>query len=274
MRQPVLTIDADHRFSEVARLNREKIFYEFGDNPEDNTDPRTIAKILDRDMPGSDVCTIVVDSLTSIMAPIVGEAIQANDAGENKNRMSAFKGKALAIQTLQDAITKWGRDTVWIYHLRERRDANAQVAVTTSISAVELARLRRSLNMVIRLVDSNGQRVAIVDWCREGRDGISIADTSGCWAGMPEKIEAAVYDNLTDEEREEKEKGTPKRFAGMDDAIAWGMEQGCFRDAVHAQNAYNKVKESAAPTTAQKMWDAWIANVLERATNDATENEA
>lgn len=264
MRQPVLTIDADHRFSEIARLNREKVFYEFGDNPEDNADPRTIAKLLDRDMPGSDVATIVVDSLTSIIAPLVGEAIQANDAGENKNRIAAFKPKAMAMQTLQDAITRWGRDTVWIYHLRERRDANANMTVATSISAVELARLRRSLNMVIRLVDQGQQRVAIVDWCREGRDNISIADTSGCWAGIPEAIESAVYDNLTDEEKDEKAKGVPKRFADMNAAIAWGFEQGVFSDAVHAQNAYNKVKEAGKPATAQAMWDLWIAEVLRR----------
>lgn len=274
MRQPVLTIDADHRFVEVARLHKDKVFYEFGDSPEDNTDPRQIAKLLTRDMPGSDVATVVVDSLTSIMAPIVNDAIQSNDAGENKNRIAAFKGKALAMQTLQDSITKWGRDTAWIYHLRERRDQNAQLSITTSISNVELARLRRSLNMVIRLTEQNGQRVAVVDWAREGRAGVSIIDKGGDWIGVPEAIEAAVYDDLSPSERDEIAKGTPTRFAGIDDAIAWAFEKGVFRDAVHAQNAYEKVKESAKPTSAQAMWDAWISEVLRRVSEQAVETEA
>lgn len=266
MRQPVLTIDADHRFGEIARMNRDKVFYQFGDQPEDNSQPRLIAQLLDRDMPGSDVATIAIDSLTAIIAPLVNEAVQANDAGETKNKIAPFKKKALAMATLQDSITRWGRDTVWIYHLRESRDANGKLNVVTSISPVELARLRRSLNMVIRLVEYEGQRVAVVDWCREGRDGFSLVDTSGCWAGMPERIEDAAYGGLTDEERDEKAKGTPVNFSGPDSAIAWGFEQGVFRDAVHAQNAYAKVKETAAPTSAQEMWDAWIAEVLGRMT--------
>lgn len=273
MRGPILTIDADHRINEIARVNKQQTFYQFGDKPEDAADPRQIAKILDRDMPGSDVGTIAIDSLTSIMAPIVNEAIQANDAKENKNRMAAFKDKSMAMATLQDSVTKWGRDTVWVYHLRERRDANANLGVVTSISPVELARLRRSLNMIIRLAEIGGDRVALVDWAREGRDGIAIVDKTGCWSGVPEAIESAVYDGLTDTEREEKAKGTPSRFPDMNAAIAWGFEQGCFRDAVHAQAAYGKVKEEAKPSNAQEMWDAWIANVLERVTKQAEEKE-
>jgi hypothetical protein len=47
-------------------------------------------------------------------------------------------------------------------------------------------------------------------------------------------------------------------------AIAWGFEQGCFRDAVHAANAYAECKRENNPKSPQAMWDAWLANVAER----------
>lgn len=273
MRGPLLTIDADHRFGEVVRSLRIGNAYELGDRPEDVADVRRIAELLKRDMPGSDVGTIVVDSLTAIIAPLVNEAVMANDAGANKNRMSAFKDKALAMRTLQDAVTSWGRDTLWIYHLRDGRDANANKIVSTTISPVELARLRRSLNMVLRVVNQDGKRGIAVDWAREGRSGLLIMDGGNMWEGMPEAIERAVYDGLTDSDRAELKSATPQTFASMGDAIAWGYDQGCFRDAVHAQNTYNKVKEEGKPKAPAEMWKLWIDAVLDRVSNMAEVEE-
>ena len=38
------------------------------------------------------------------------------------------------------------------------------------------------------------------------------------------------------------ENATPTEFTGPEDAIAWGHESGAFKDAVHSQAAYEKLK--------------------------------
>lgn len=261
MRQPGLVIDADHRFSEILRQYGGD-FFALSENPEDNTQARRIAHRLREGMSGSGIKTITVDSLTAIIAPLVMEAMLSNKEGENTNRVAAFSDKALAIRTIQDAVTGYGTDTLWIYHLQEGRDNNANKHVTTSISPVELARLRRSLNMDLRTVQNGGKYGVKVEWAREGRSGVILYDDSGTWAGMPEKIEQAVYDGLTADEIAAL--ATRKSFAGPADAIAWGYETGAFRDAVHAQNAYDELRKDKAPRSAGEMWDLWIADVNRR----------
>lgn len=263
MDAPLLVVDADHRFQEVAKLAGGDV-YEVSGNPADHVDPARIAQLLAANMPGAGVSTVVIDSLTAIIAPLVTQAVMDNDAGANKNRVAAFKGKALALRCLQDAVTRWGCDTLWIYHLRAGMDGNARQVESTSISAVELARLRRSLNMQLRIVQEGDRRGVKVDWARRGRQGLTLWDETGVWRGMPERIEVAVYDGLTQTEQDAIEKRTPKSFASMEDAIAWGFETGVFRDAVHAKLAYGKVKEEAKPATAGLMWAAWIADVERR----------
>jgi hypothetical protein len=263
MQGPLLVVDSDHRFPEVARLAVGEV-YELSDDPADNVDAERIVASLRAGMKGSGVKTIVVDSLTSILSPLVVEAIMDNDAGRNTNRISAFKDKALAMRLIQDGVTGWGVNTLWIYHLRAGRDGKANQTESTSISAVELARLRRSLNMVLRVEEKDGKRSVTVDWARRGRSGITLWDDSGCWREMPEKIEQAVYGGLTVEDMERIEGQTPKTFSGPDDAIAWGNEQGCFRDAVHAKNGYEKCKADTQPKNAAEMWAAWVADVERR----------
>ena len=136
-------------------------------------------------------------------------------------------------------ITGGGCDTCWIYHARSGLDGQTRATVATSISAAELARLRRSLNMTLRVViDDTGKRGLTVEWCRRGRSGITLWDDSGSFCGMPERIEAACYDGLsTDAEK------------GYSNVIFWpsrgdclGLRAGCFRDAVHAKNAHAHLK--------------------------------
>lgn len=260
---PILVIDADHRFGEVADLAAGDV-YELSDVPADAHNPELIATILKADFQGSGVKTVVVDSLTSIVTPLVMQAILANDAGRNKNKVGSFKGKALAMRLLQDAVTATAADTLWIYHLDRSLDGQARQTERASISAVELARLRRSLNMQLRIVQEGDRRGIVVEWARRGRSGMTLWDESGMWADMPQRIEEAVYDGLTPAELAHIEQATPTGFSGPDDAIAWGYEQGCFRDAVHAQNAYAKLKEAQRPQTAAAMWAAWIADVQRR----------
>jgi hypothetical protein len=262
MRGPLLAIDADHRFGEVHHLA--KAVYKLSDNPADNVNPRAIHTALRANMAGADVATIVIDSLTSIMAPVVTAAQMANAAGENQNRIAAFADKALAMRLLQDAITAYGTDVLWIWHLREGRDGSANKQTVASISAVELARLRRSLNLELTIVADGDKRGIKVTWARRGRSGLVLWDDTGAWLGMPERIEAAVYDGLTQAEQDDIERQTPTAFTGPADAIAWGFERGAFDDAVHAQNAYEKLKTDHKPATAAAMWSLWIADVQRR----------
>src|SRR5688572_5002196 len=109
MRTPLLPIDADHRFEEVVHLAHGDV-YELSKSPADSVDPEVIYRLLNQNMPGSDVSTIVVDSLTTIITPKVVQAVMDNDQGRNTNRMAAFKDKALSMRLLQDAVTMWGTD--------------------------------------------------------------------------------------------------------------------------------------------------------------------
>lgn len=260
---PLLVVDSDHRFQEVAALAASDVF-EVSDKPKDHADPEAIADLLRRNIRGSGVKTIVIDSLTSILTPRVVAAILDNDAGRNKNRVSAFKDKALAMRLLQDSVTGTGCNTLWIYHLRAGMDGNAQQRETTTISPVELARLRRSLNMELRVVQEGAKRGIRVDWARRGRSGMTLWDDSGTWLEMPTRIEAAVYGGLTALDMADIEHATPTSFASPAAAIAWGFEQGCYRDAVHAQNSYDEVKRTKQPKSAADMWRFWISEVEER----------
>lgn len=262
MCKPILVIDADHRYQEVLHLAKDA--FTLSDTPADNVNPRAIHAELQANMSGSGVRTILIDSLTSIMAPIVTEAQLANAAGETKNKVAGFADKALAMRLLQDAVTAYGTDTLWIYHLRDGRDGNARQQTVASISAVELARLRRSLNLELTVQQDGERRGVKVTWARRGRSGMTLWDESGAWVGMPEKVEAAVYDGLSAAELDAIERKPPTAFSGPADAIAWGFGQGCFDDAVHAQNSYEKLKTDKQPATAGAMWALWVEDVCRR----------
>jgi len=238
--------------------------YALSDRPADNLDPERIAAALRGNMPGADVGTVIVDSLTAIMAPLVTAAILDNDAGRNKNRAAAFKSKALALRLLQDSVTGWGTDCLWVWHLQSGRNAQAEEVETATVSRTELARLTRSLNMMLRVVEEHGRRGVHVDWARRGRSGVTVWDASGTWAGMPEAIEKAVYDGLTETDQKRIEATTPASFPNAAAAIAWGFEQGCFQALEHARNAYDVCKREHNPATAGDMWAVWIADVTAR----------
>lgn len=263
MHAPILPIDADHRYAEVAHLANGDVL-ELSSNAADHVNAERIAALLKENMAGSGVKTVVIDSLTSILTPLVVEAILDNDAGRNRNRVSAFKDKALALRLLQDTITGWGVDTLWIYHLRSGLDGQAVQKESKSISIVELARLRRSLNMELQIVEQGNERGIKVTWARRGRSDMTLWDETGCWKGMPEKIEAAVYGGLTPEQMKAIESQTPKSFTGPDHAVSWGHEQDCFNDAVHAKNAYEELKREKQPQSAQEMFALWIEEVQRR----------
>ena len=258
MAAPILVVDSDHRFDEVMHLVAGDVL-EFED-PRINGLVAPIVDELARSMPEERVATIVVDSLTQIISPLVQRAVQANLDGENRNKMSSFVAKATGMKLLQDGISRWGSDVLWIYHLQQGRDARAQAQTTTSIPATELARLQRNLNARLRTV-RQGARLGIqVEWCRTGRQGMTLWDDSGDWEMMPEKLEEAMYEGLAQDQQARK----AGRFSGPQEAIAWGVEQGAFSDAKEARAAYEAVKAGHRPANAAEMWELWTMEVHSR----------
>jgi hypothetical protein len=264
MRGPLLVVDADHRFQEVLDLAGDRAVYELSDRPADQVDPDRVAAILAEHMPESDVATIVVDSLTAIITPLVVQAMIDKDAGRAKNLAAAFRGKALAMRQLQDAVTRWGTDTLWLYHLQDARDAQGKELTRATVSKTELARLTRSINLQLELLQEDGRHGVKVVWARRGRSGVILWDESETWADMPERIEAAVYDGLTEEDRERIAQETPDVFPNAATAIAWGFDQGAFEVLQHARNAYDKLKAEAQPEDAAEMAGLWVADVRAR----------
>lgn len=259
MKGPALVIDADARFTEQLR-NAVGEIYQLSDKHEDNTDPNQIVALLKSNLPGSGVRTIVVDSLTAIMRPIINQGLV--DAETAKNKISVWRDKALAMSRMQDAVSSSGCDSLWIWHTHTSRNGQAAEVRRASIPDTEIQRLRRSLNAILRLdATPAGRRTVTIEWARNGKSGLVLADEAGGWRGMPERIEQAMYS-----EGVRENEGTPTTFANPAMAIAWGYEQGCFRDVRHAQHAYEKCKREAQPKTAAEMRDAWVTEVQERAT--------
>jgi len=261
---PLLVVDADHRFTEVLDLAGEREVYELSDAATDNTDPDRVAAILAENMPAGDVATIVVDSLTAIITPLVVQAMVDKEAGREKNLAAAFRTKALAMRQLQDAVTRWGTDVLWIYHLQDARDAKGRALTRATVSQTELARLTRSINLQLEIVQDGDRRGVKVVWARRGRHGMTLWDDTGCWREMPERIEAAVYDGLSEEVQEQIENGIPDVFPNPETAIAWGLERGAFKALQHARNAYDKLKREAQPKDAKEMARLWVAEVQGR----------
>lgn len=268
MKAPSLVVDGDARFAEQLEYAVGDVF-QLGDDHSANTDPDCIARLLRENLPGSGVRTIVVDSLTAILRPKINAALSDIEHGRVKNKIGAFRDKALSMSLIQDAVTSSGADCLWIWHTHESMNANAQKIMRASIPETELVRLRRSLNAILKLeVDAQERRSVLVEWARNGRDGIRLVDDVGGWVGMPEKLEAAIYAEGVKTGTE-----TPLSFASAQGAISWGFEQGCFNAPQHAHNAYEELKREKQPKTAAEFWPMWVAEVQRRVNEKQTELE-
>lgn len=272
MRGPKLVVDADHRFSEVIPLCDGSV-YELSTSAEDNLQPLKITHLLEKNMPGSDVQTIIVDSLTAIITPHVVQAMLEREQGHSSNLMAAFKTKALAMRMLQDSITRWGTDVLWIYHLQDARDAKAVAVVRASVSQTELARLTRSINLQLQVVMEGTRRGIQVMWARRGRAGMTVWDESGQWEGMPERIEEAVYAGLSVEEQDRIAQSTPQVFPNSETAIAWGAETGAFASVEESRRAYDTLKREGQPANAHEMAGLWVAAVQSRVARKGSEDD-
>jgi hypothetical protein len=175
------------------------------------------------------------------------------------------------MRLLQDGVSRWQVDVLWIYHLMDGLDQNANEVTRPILSKTERARLYRSLNLELHVVTLGQRRGIKVVWARRGRSGMTIWDDTGTWTGMPEKIEAAVYDGLSEADQERIEGQTPASFPSAEAAIAWGLEQGAFKAIEHSRNAYDKLKQEAKPAKAGDMWALWVADVTRRLAEKAGE---
>ena len=217
-------------------------------------------------MPNSGIKTIIVDSLTAIISPLVIQAMIDSEKGREKNLMSAFRTKALAMRQLQDAITRWGTDVLWIYHLQNSRNAKAQEVTKASVSQTEIARLTRSINLKLEIVqdkekDMRGMKVT---WARGGRSGMVIWDKSGIWKDMPERIEKAVYGGLSKKDQDQIRARTPKVFPNAEIAISWGFEQKAFSTIEASKRVFDQTMREAQPSSAREMTDIWVRRVQEQ----------
>lgn len=263
MRGPKVVIDSDHRFTEVLDLSKGDVFA-LSDDPEDNVDTDNISRCLYQNMPKSGVKTIIVDSLTAIITPIVVKVMLDKEKGRSRNLMAGMKEKAMAMRQLQDAVSRWGTDVLWIYHLHDSRNGQAKEVTRNSISETELARLMRSINMQLKVVQNGNKRGLEVLWARSGRSGITIWDETECWDNMPQLIEEAVYDKLTQKEKETIEAETPMVFPNAETAINWGYEQGAFSTIEASRRCYETLKTEEKPKTAQDMATFWATEVRGR----------
>lgn len=284
MRRPMLVIDSDQRYSEVLPFVGEDMAFRLSERPVDNTDPNQIAALLAANMPSTYVGTITVDSLTTIIDPIITQILVEHDlavadyearkaagdkAARYPNLAAAMRGKAMAMRQLQDAVSRWGTDVLWIYHLRDARDEKAQKVVRETLSKTERERLTRSLNLELHIIREGSKRGVQVTWARKGRSGMTLWDDSGRWLGMPERIEAAVYDGLTQSDMARIE-ATPPEFADAEDAIAWGFERGAFRALPHARAAWEKLEREHGPLDLAGLVQLWVPEVERRLTTGET----
>jgi hypothetical protein len=187
-----------------------------------------------------------------------------------ENLTTPFKDKALAMRLLQDAMTRWGTDVLWIYHLQDSRDENAKEVTRPILSATERARLYRSINLELHIVKSADEkrRGVKVVWARRGRSGMTIWDDSGKWAGIPEKIEAEVYGGLSQAEQDRIEQASPGIFPTAEAAIEYGLQRGAFKALQHSKNAYEKFQREHKGETPEQLGLLWAEEVERRAATD------
>ena len=102
---------------------------------------------------------------------------------------SQHSNQSLGNASTSDAVTRWGTDCLWIYHLQDSRDAKTKEITRSSVSETRLARLKRCLNMQLEIVqessDPQSKRGIRIVWARKGRSGMVIWDESGCWDNIP-----------------------------------------------------------------------------------------
>ena len=282
-----VVVDADGRFDEAVSKELAGRFVPLSDNKEDMRDAKAIRDICYKSMPDSSVGTFIVDSVSSIIEPVILDTQRQKEEGKVKNLATAYKQKADLMKYLRDGLVRWGTDVIWIYHLRNSTDANAKKTVVTSIPELELTRLMMDINLKLQIVvDKNERRGVKVLFARGGRTDFVIWDDSGNWEGIRERLLNEVWGGLTEEEQTQLEGAIPTGFKTGQEAKDWAWEYsqnngGDYKDAQHVLNSYNKVKadlEAKLADTNEKLTSAlffstWIEHVVNRTKIGETQDD-
>lgn len=142
------------------------------------------------------VRTIVFDSGTAVLDYMgaKGRLSEAAAKAANKkyNGDDANKLKADTLRLLRFAALRWHCDVLWIFHTEDNMKSGAKGERTT-ISALEMERMKANLNAVLTIVkDSKGKRGIRIEWSRYNNNvaaGQTIWDDQGMWVGIPEKLD-------------------------------------------------------------------------------------
>jgi hypothetical protein len=282
MQQPALIVDADGRRHELKGGE----LYELSEEPADNRSVERIQDLLDRNMPGSGIKTIAIDSITSLIGSSIARAMLDNAADRNRNKNQAWVDKAEKMRLLQDSVTAHGTHVLWVWHLEDAQ-LNGQTHIRETLPETERERLFRSLNASLRIVREKDRRGILVEWSREGPSGMVIWDEQGHWKGVPERIEAVLYGQgggvkptppkaVAAEPSApvmEAAAGAPQAdaargpqdnvltFYSPTEAVSWAVEQGAFTDTFEAEIAYEQLRGEMKPRDAKEMYIAWIGFV-------------
>lgn len=246
--QPVLVIDADQRIAEiVSRLADTPEIYSFSDDPEDHTNIERICDLIKQEVTQCDAKSIVVDSLTTLINPIIQRALLQSKDPETRNRSLPYVRKSALMKLLQDCLTSTGRDIFYLWH-KERGNFNGQDQWNHTVSEYERDRLKRSSNAMLETVHEGGRFGLRVDWSRAGLEGSVFWDSEGFWEGIPEQIDKALAD-------------ASPRFPNRKKAIEWGVKKGRFATFEESEARYLEIREKAAPKTASEMFQLWETEV-------------
>ena len=188
--QPLLVIDPDGRFSEVA--GRCLAPRSLSANPHEHRDPLAIHRLLSEN-DYSEFATVVLDSLTAILEPLKAVIMEENARRMHKNKSAPWAKKARVPRLIVDSMVGCGRDMALIWHSENGSDTYGKQQMRQTLPKVESRRILGCLNVVIRLEHVNGLRTARVAWSRNEVRGVAIKDTEGYWHGVPERIEQALY---------------------------------------------------------------------------------
>jgi len=261
MRGPLVVVDSDGRFEEVVHLV-DKAF-SASDDALGNVQILGIERGLATTVPKVKPATIVVDSVTEILNPVIAKMMMGDFEGNGQVI------KAMLMRRLASAVCQFGTDVLFVYHLYEGRDNKGKETVSATLSEVEQDRLVRSLNVKLETVyDDGANRYGVkVLWARNRRcfpDVPLLWDDTRTWDGMPEVIEKAIYGG--------NGKPSTLSFKSVDEAIAWSVNTShAYLDIETAHKFYDQVKLMAKPTSSGAMWEAWIAHCQAKAAEGSTE---
>jgi hypothetical protein len=297
MRKPILATDSDDRFPETMLLLGipEKDVLMISDKRGDHVDADYIAKTLgEARKQRMNVGTLLVDSFTGIIQPKIVEASEAT----GNDRATAMRDKANTMRKILDAIQNFGGDYLLVWHHETRGNKDGEKRLHETVPPTERDAMTRALNMELVTVredrkDGSARFGVQVVWARYGEFGMTIWDEPGNYfRGMPERIEQAVYakgvkdfpaaqppaapaatyapsspatpaPSATSATQQSTDAGKPT-FADKAEALKWAVAQKIYPSYEAASEAYAKVRADVNPTSAEKMFSAWLSHCEEQ----------